>query len=153
MAVQDLSIEALKAREAQIVGMIATSEARLSRGDRGQPSGIAVRGGRFVDCHSVESALNTQRLALETTRKVLADKLNPTTSEIAGNHFIGKRTAKGLVLKEIAPNGVLIGTWFVPVTADGLGQPKRMAHGEFKPCMGPTEVERVLFQARRHPDL
>ena len=74
----------------------------------------------------------------------------PSTREIAGNSFIGRRTPKGVVVREMH-RGEAIAQWFVP--ANGRA-PLRMPFGggAFEPCMSPEEAERVAFFARRLPD-
>lgn len=69
--------------------------------------------------------------------------------EIAGNSFIGRRTPKGVVVREMH-RGEAIAQWFVPTR----GVPKRMPFGggPFEPCLSDAEAERVAFFARRMPD-
>lgn len=70
--------------------------------------------------------------------------------EIAGNSFIGRRTRKGVVVREMH-RGEAIAQWFVPARG---GAPLRMPFGggAFEPCMSDAEAERVAFFARRMPD-
>jgi hypothetical protein len=67
--------------------------------------------------------------------------------------FIGKRTAKGLVIRQLH-RGEAIAQWFVPVgRGDKItGEPLRIPFergARFEPCMTPGEAEKVLFFARR----
>jgi hypothetical protein len=69
----------------------------------------------------------------------------------AAHTFIGKRTAKGLVVRRLH-RGEADAQWFVPMTGDNFrGDPLRMAFGggRFEPCMSDGEVEQVMFFARR----
>lgn len=70
--------------------------------------------------------------------------------EIAGNSFIGRRTPKGIVVREMH-RGQAIAQWFV---SNRTGEVLRMPFGggRFEPCMGEAEAERVAFFARRLPD-
>jgi hypothetical protein len=74
-----------------------------------------------------------------------AEQLDPTVT------FIGKRTAKGLVVRRLH-NGEAGAQWFVPMTGDDFrGDPLRMPFGggPFQPCMNDGEIEQVMFFARR----
>jgi hypothetical protein len=70
----------------------------------------------------------------------------------AAHTFIGKRTAKGLVVRRLY-RGEADAQWFVPMTASDTfrGDPLRMPFGggPFQPCMNEGEVEQVMFFARR----
>jgi hypothetical protein len=73
-----------------------------------------------------------------------------TVREIAGASFIGRRTPKGVVVREMH-RGEAIAQWFV---SDRTGEVLRMPFGggRFEPCLGEAEAERVAFFARRMAD-
>lgn len=72
-----------------------------------------------------------------------------STREIAGNSFIGRRTRKGIVVREMH-QGEAIAQWFVPAGRAPLRMP--FGGGPFEPCMTEAEAERVAFFARRLAD-
>jgi hypothetical protein len=59
--------------------------------------------------------------------------------------YLGKATPKGLVLKALS-KGECLGTYFVAISGDKIGQPKRMP--SFETVTG-QEAETLLFMARR----
>lgn len=67
------------------------------------------------------------------------------------NSFIGKRTAKGLVIRELE-GGQTKNQWFVRIDNETIGEAKRMSLGskpEFTPIPTQAELDTVLFFARR----
>lgn len=70
--------------------------------------------------------------------------------EIAGNTFLGKKTAKGYVIRELEA-GRTKNEYFIYDQGGGnLAAPKRMLHGGvFDRVTDQEEIERVMFFARR----
>lgn len=77
----------------------------------------------------------------------------PSTHAEHGNDvYIGKRTAKGMVVRQLH-RGQSIGQWFVRLSPTGniSSEPLRMPFGggKFEPCATQDEIDSVLFFARR----
>lgn len=84
-----------------------------------------------------------------------AEALSPSIRQRMGNSFLGKRTVRGYVIREIEA-GRTKNQWFIYDQGGGnLAQPKLMKPlmpGEaqvFKLVTDQTEIETVMFFARR----